>query len=175
MMMRTARRTAVAALLVCGLVACGDDDATGPGGGGGEGVSATIGGQSFRGSLATAANYTENEFTGGILAFAGTHSSGPGNTRQLTVNVVGINGTGTYQVGAGHNSIVTYVEVSLSGNNMQTATWTSTLVGGSGSVTVTELTETRARGTFEFTLVPSDQGAVGNKVVTNGKFDVPLQ
>lgn len=58
---------------------------------------------------------------------------------------------------------------------MQTATWTSTLPGGSGSVTITELTATRARGTFEFTLVPSDAGAVGNRVVTDGEFDVPLQ
>lgn len=45
---------------------------------------------------------------------AGTRSSGPTDTRQLNVNVVGVNGPGTYRVGSGSNSVVTCVEVSRS-------------------------------------------------------------
>jgi len=170
---RMARRAAVAVVLAFGVAACGSSP-TGPGGGG-EGVSATIGGESFSGSLATAATYTEAGNAGGVLSFAGTAATGAGSSRQLNVTVTGINGPGTYNVGHGLTSIIVYTEVALTGGSISTATWTSTLVGGSGSVTITELTATRAVGTFQFTLVPSNDKAVGNKSVTNGKFNVTLQ
>jgi len=45
--------------------------------------------------------------------------------------------------------------------------------GGSGSITLSTLTSTGASGTFSMTLVPlSGSGASGNKVITNGKFNV---
>ena len=45
---------------------------------------------------------------------------------------------------------------------------------GSGTVTLTSLTATRATGTFSFVAVPYQNGATGTLHVTNGKFDVPL-
>jgi len=110
-----------------------------------------------------------------VLSFAGTETTGAGSTRQLNVTISGINGPGTYNVGQGTSSIVVYVEATLTGGGVTTATWTSTLLAGAGTVTITEISSNRAVGTFQFTLVPSDQGAVGNKSVTSGKFNVAIQ
>jgi hypothetical protein len=46
------------------------------------------------------------------------------------------------------------------------------LDGGSGLITITELTAARASGTFSFNLVANLGGATGVKVVTNGAFNV---
>ena len=45
--------------------------------------------------------------------------------------------------------------------------------GGSGSVTITSLSSTAARGNFAFTAPPSaGSGATGNRVITEGVFNV---
>ena len=44
--------------------------------------------------------------------------------------------------------------------------------GGSGTISLSTLTSTGASGTFSMTLVPLAGGATGNKVITNGKFNV---
>ena len=44
--------------------------------------------------------------------------------------------------------------------------------GGTGSITLTTLTSNRAAGTFTFTAKPLAGGATGDKVVTQGAFDV---
>jgi hypothetical protein len=52
-------------------------------------------------------------------------------------------------------------------------TWLSSLAGGSGSVTVTTITESRIAGTFQFHAI-AVQGtpASGTRQVTNGRFDL---
>jgi len=45
--------------------------------------------------------------------------------------------------------------------------------GGSGLITITEQTATRASGSFSFNLIANPiGGATGAKVVTNGTFNV---
>jgi hypothetical protein len=53
-------------------------------------------------------------------------------------------------------------------------TWLTPFSGAAGTITITALTTTRIAGTFSFTATASAGGATGNKVVTNGEFDSPL-
>jgi hypothetical protein len=50
--------------------------------------------------------------------------------------------------------------------------WSADASGGSGSITIAAITTNSARGTFSFTTVPRSSGVNGNRVVTNGAFNV---
>jgi hypothetical protein len=50
--------------------------------------------------------------------------------------------------------------------------WGTDINGVAGTVTITALTGTRMAGTFEFVAIPSTGSAAGEKVVTNGQFDI---
>lgn len=52
-----------------------------------------------------------------------------------------------------------------------TTGWGTAFQGGSGTITLTSLTNNRVVGTFSGTLIPSPAGA-GNMTVANGSFDV---
>jgi hypothetical protein len=55
----------------------------------------------------------------------------------------------------------------------QERTWTSGQPGGSGSVTITSVSDARIAGTFEFAALPAPgTSATGTRQVTNGRFDV---
>lgn len=72
---------------------------------------------------------------------------------------------GTYSIAqlAPHNGI--YIAGS--------ASWVASVVGGSGTITITTQTSSRVAGTFSFTMVPSSgTTASGNKNVTQGSFDL---
>jgi len=57
-----------------------------------------------------------------------------------------------------------------------TGSWIATNISGSGSLTISTLTSSGATGTFNFTAAPapppSNVGATGTKVVSNGVFNV---
>ena len=136
------------------VMACGDDGGNPPVGAGT--VSASIDGTAFSGTLAVQAVRSVNTIN---ISAVGS------NTRQLSLNLVGVTTTGNVPIGAGSTSMGQY--------SVGTQTWVSSLVGGSGTVVLTTLTTTRAVGTFTFTAIPSPStGATGNKVVTTGAFDV---
>ena len=143
------------ALLAFALVmACGDDGGSPPVGAGR--LTASIDGTAFSGTLAVTAVRSGTALT---ISAVGS------NTRQLSLNLVGVSATGNIAIGAGSTSLGQF--------SSSTQTWVSSLVGGSGTVVLTTLTTTRATGTFSFTAVPSaSTGATGNKTVTNGTFDV---
>ncbi len=53
--------------------------------------------------------------------------------------------------------------------------WGTTFANGSGSITVTTLTDTHATGTFSFTAAPDGTSqSTTNLVVTNGTFDLSV-
>lgn len=94
-----------------------------------------------------------------ILAFAGSDAS----QETLGIGLIPTNGPGVYPVGPNEPTNANYTE----GGG---TSWNADSFTGSGTVTLTSLTETGASGTFSFTL-GSDSGAP-DLVVTDGKFDV---
>ena len=99
--------------------------------------------------------------TNGVLIIAGTNV-----TQTVTVSAVVSQGTGTQTVGqtslASGSLLVGQQQWSASG-----------LQGGTGSVTLTTLTATRAVGSFSFTVQGRTQGATpASRQITSGVFDV---
>lgn len=136
------------------VTSCGDDGGNPPVGAGT--MSASIDGTAFTGSLSVTAVRTTNTIT---ISAVGS------STRQISLNLLGVTSTGAVAVGAGSQNFAQY--------SQGTQTWVSSLVGGTGTVTLTTLSATHATGTFSFTGIASTAtGASGNKSVTNGTFDV---
>lgn len=165
------RTIALAATLAFTLAACGDDGGTGPSGNTGSQMSATVGGQPFNPpSLAVQGTYTAAQ---GLLNFAGSHTSG-GVTTMVTINILGVNGTGTYQLNP--NFAGSFGQVSTTNGQVNgTAVWSTVLSPGTGSVTLTTLTADRAAGTFQFTgQATPGNASTGQKTVTSGTFDLKL-
>ena len=144
---------ALAVLLVAG---CGGDSSTNSGNE--STMTATIAGTAWSGSLAV-----QGTLAGNVLAISGTNG-----TYQLQLTIPGVTTTGTFNFGPGSAGIAQLVQVTTG-----TPAWTSSLVGGTGSITVTTLTANRAAGTFTFTGAASPgTAATGTRAVTNGAFDV---
>lgn len=103
-------------------------------------------------------------FNGGLLGFSGSDGCNPLRTFAWALLP---NGTGTYTINlndfAGLNARL------IVGN---TATWQSAPLTGTGTLTITALSATAAKGKFEFTLIAASGGATGQKVVTSGTFDL---
>lgn len=151
-MVRSIRWLALASALLVTTAACGDDD-TGPSGD--ASFTATVDGANFTGSLAIQASHNSN-----VLAVAGT-----GNGTQIMITIPNVTTTGQFNVGAGNPGIAQVV--------VGTSVWSSTLVGGTGTVNVTTLNDDGAAGTFTFTgMATPGSPATGQKVVTNGTFNV---
>jgi hypothetical protein len=140
--------------LAFAVTGCASDSPTGPDALGDVFMTATIDGTPWTATIGfTAAN------NAGILAFAGSDPS----QRTLGVGLTPVDGTGTYAVGINQPTNANYSEGG--GTN-----WNAITSTGSGSVTLTELSDTGASGTFSFTL-KSDSGGP-DRVVTDGKFSV---
>jgi hypothetical protein len=117
-------------------------------------LTATIDGAPWTATLGFTA-----AINGGILAFAGSDPS----QRTLGIGLAPVDGTGTYAVGVNQPTNANYSE----GGG---TSWNAVASTGSGVVTLTELSETGAAGTFAFTL-KSDSGGP-DRVVTDGTFAV---
>lgn len=151
--MRAVRSGWVGAVAAVGLlVGCGSSP-TAPAPTNGA-ITATVDGGSF--SAVTVAG----TYTGGIMGLGGTDSQG------RTIGIGGqIPGPGTYPIGP-----TSPANFSLT---IGTASWQAAITLGSGSLTVTSISAAGAKGTFQFTAGPvPGTTASGNKVVTQGAFDV---
>ena len=157
-------RTTSSAVMIASLVfaiACGGSDNKGvtnpnPNKSAGT-LSARIDGAAW---TATAVSVGVN--TGGLI-IAGASASGQG----LAIGVSRTQGTGTQTFGSNVSALGTLT--------IGTGSWSATGlqgIGGTGSVTLTTLTSNRAAGTFTFTAKPLAGGASGDRVVTQGAFDV---
>jgi hypothetical protein len=146
-------------------VACGGDDEgpTGPEGNGT--VTAAVSGINFSGELSTAAVKVGNTLT---FAAATTVS---GTTRLFNITLTDATATGDYTFAFGSTNIALYTEQTGSA----IATWTTAVQNGTGTLTLTTLTATRAVGTFAFNMQAAPgTGATGNKLVTFGTFDIVI-
>lgn len=127
-------------------------------------VSAMINEVRFRGTAPTAGLHRK-----GVLHFGGVEKIDAAHTNQLIIDVINVTGPGTYFIGSGSMNSAVYYEIA----GQHTAIWAA--VGGTGTVTVTQLSTSRAVGTFSLTLQPSLlTGASGVKNVTAGRFDILL-
>jgi hypothetical protein len=146
-------RRASALLLLLALAACNTDDGmVDPEPGTGR-MSATI-----DVNTGFAARNVIVENAGGTLAFVGGD-----DTFSLGISFPTGNGVGVHTVGA--SSAVTGT-LSVGGVG-----YTASGTAGSGSVTLTTLTATRAVGTFSFTVVNAS-ATPASRQITNGSFDV---
>jgi len=148
------RRNTAALALLFALAACGEDTAE-PKVEGGQ-MTARIDGQAWTASIAMAVRSS----AGGIISVSGSDPS----SRAIAFALID-GGTGTYEIKTGTPT-----------NALLTVGQQQWYVGGSsqgtGTITVTTLTDERIAGTFEFTLHPANANTTGTRVVTQGKFDV---
>lgn len=148
---------AALAVIVAAAVGCSDDKSTTPTTGN-KTLRATIAGTAWNGSLAV-----QGSRVGNVLAISGTDGS-----YQLAITIPSVAATGTYNFGPGNVGVAQVVQVSAGAS-----TWTSSLVGGSGSLVLTTFTATRAAGTFSFVGAASPgTPATGTRAVTGGSFDI---
>lgn len=142
------------------IVSCSDasDDDLGISGEGA--LSATVAGSSFTSLQATVGATVTN----GVAAIQGSNSSG----EFIRINISSYNGTGTYKTGdnLSNTSSISY------GTINPVATWMSTFNLGTGTIEITEETDTTITGTFSFTGINASAGN-STKSVTAGKFSAP--
>ena len=151
------------------MTACSDDDAT-PDNTGGDFFEATIDGTPYRSEGANA--YATIFDTDNSIAIYGTGTPG---TEVYPIMFLSFEDDfdgqeGTYEMGLGKEAFGTYTN---SGGEFTYGT-SSTNPAGTGTVTITERTDERVKGTFSFTAVDlTDETQTVS--ITGGKFDVGIQ
>jgi hypothetical protein len=123
-------------------------------------VSATLNGASFN-----AADVAMIYSPGGS-SFTVTGNT---NTRSVTFALANITGPGTFALST-TNPIRSMGATVINGTQV-VSLHNSAFAGSSGSVTITSLTATRIRGTFNAVLAAAP-GSAGTMTITNGTFDV---
>jgi len=144
----------ISAIVISGCNKDNDDNPTTPSNGS---LTLKHGGSAWSASMSVQAVNTN-----GVLNITGSDSK----ANQAAVTIFQPNGAGTYTIGT----------LSNPGNSgrwtqgiNQTDTYTASSVLGTGEITITELTATKAKGSFYFTAYNTEQNTVQ---VTEGKFDV---
>ncbi|MEE4260074.1 MAG: DUF6252 family protein [Bacteroidales bacterium] len=145
-------------LLIAGIVllmSCNkNDDDTGPIGSNGS-ISLKVDGSTWNASLSVQAVNA-----GGVINVTGSDS----NAKQAGITLYGITETGTYKVGPPNQGNMLRWTEGLG----QTQTFQANGVIGDGTITVTELTDNKIKGTFSFTGFSTEQTS---KQITEGKFE----
>lgn len=179
----------IVALLSTAFIACnkGDDDdntPTPPGGGGGTACdncsfSANVAEASVSSYSATTAKavWTKQSMGGGTQYTFYVAGEDKTNKRMLHFFLYESteHKTGTYQIKFSNSNQGIYIEnYNASGEKGWLAPGpTSDLEESFGTVTITDITATRAKGTFSFTAYENVTHAT-TRTVTSGSFDVPL-
>lgn len=147
------------------LTSCSSSD--GGGGAAAGTITAKAGSVSFKSM--TQASYAMQQ--GGMLIIQGSDAQG----RVIQLMLMGVSETGTYTISdtAGISVIANYSEMNL--NTMSAVTWAAPYEdsGAVGTITISEITDTGVKGTFNFT--GKNQSGADTKSVTNGAFNVNFQ
>ncbi|HET8762904.1 MAG TPA: hypothetical protein VFM12_05770 [Gemmatimonadales bacterium] len=104
----------------------------------------------------------------GLYVITGAHVEGTSSTG-ITITIFNVRGPGTYPIGVGATVVGGSGVVAEGGKG-----WGTDLSGSAGSITITELTATRIKGTFNFTAQAVTGGASGTRSVTDGDFDLKV-
>ncbi len=161
------------AVLAVSLTSCKkDDDGGGGGGGAGEGqVVAKVNGSSFSSlEMASTASITT---AGGQTTVTMQGSDVNGKGIYLIINA--FDGPGTYELNDNNVFVVaTYVEANVQ-NPMESQTWTAPYEnsGAIGEIKVSERTDERIKGTFNFKAKNTEDNSI--KTITEGSFNLKFQ
>lgn len=160
------RRPIALAIVLAAAAGCGGGGDSGPTGPDDDSpISATIDGQAWSAALTPGATVAMRLEGSNILAVTGTSQA----LRSVSLTIQGVAAIGTYSLSA-----PTFNSGAVNdGIGTETATWMSSLAGGSGTATITVLNAERVAGTFQFT-APAAPGtsSTGSVTVTNGRFDM---
>lgn len=156
--MKTKLYLLLAAVLITGLSisSCKKEDTGGGGGTSTGSMSLKYDGTAWNASLAVQAVNTN-----GVLNVTGSDSNG----NQASVILYQASGTGTYKVGP--NGTNQGNQLRWTEGLSQSDTYVASFVIGNGTVTITELTDSKVSGTFEFEGFNTDQT---KRTVTEGSF-----
>ncbi|NMH25580.1 DUF6252 family protein [Flavobacterium solisilvae] len=158
------------------LSSCSGDDNGGGGGSAANGtIKAKVGGSNFK-SMEIASFASKNAIGGGAYMIAIQGSDEEGNAIQLILN--GVDGQpGTFEIGTDTtiSAVGTYTETEINLSNPAASTFTTWAApyedsGVVGSITISEITDTTIKGTFNFT--GKNQEGTDTKAVTNGAFNL---
>jgi hypothetical protein len=106
-------------------------------------------------------------YASNVVTLQGSTTSSP--ITAISISVTNVTGPGTFQLTP--NFAGTFGQVVVTSGSTAQA-WSTVVAPGTGSITFTTLSSTRAVGTFSFTAQAGSGGATGQKAVTNGTFDV---
>jgi hypothetical protein len=161
----------LAIALVSLVTSCSSDD------GGGGGATASLGQVKARvaGSNFTSmelATFATKQVVGGFTTIIVQGSDASGKAIQIIITGYQ-EGTNTYEISddATISTVATYIESNIS-NPLNSLVWAAPYdnSGAVGTVTITEISDTNVKGTFNFT--GKNQDGEDTKVVTNGAFNV---
>ncbi|RXR33154.1 hypothetical protein EQG68_06625 [Flavobacterium piscinae] len=153
------------------LTSCSDDD----GGGGGNAAAGTITAK-VDGTTVTTLEITTSATlvsAGGntTLSMLGTSTSQKGFS--FTIN--GFDGVGTYEFGGSSSvfRVASYIEANVS-NPLDSQTWSAPYDDDSprGTISFSEVTDTRVKGTFTYSAKNPNDNSV--KQITEGSFNVEI-
>lgn len=173
--MKTIKQIGLALAIIFSLTlsSCGGSDDGGGGGGSAANgtIKAKVGSSNFT-SMQIASFATKQQISGAGYTIILQGSDASGKAIQLILN--GVDGQpGTYQISDTGNisAIGTYTEVNIS-NPLNSQTWAAPYddSGVVGSVTISEITDTNIKGTFNFT--GKNQDGTDTKAITNGAFNL---
>ena len=157
------------ALVLLGMLAgCGGDSSTGPNNqtptGGGT-FTAKVDGAAWASSGLTTVAIGK---AGGLYTLSGASASGTAIV--LTLGPISV--PGTYVLGVATGNVFGGMGIVGSG----VSSWSTPLSGKAGTITVTAISSSKIAGTFSFVATPAlGTSTTGNRTVTDGQFDIPLQ
>lgn len=161
--LKTLLKTGLLALAIA-FSSCSSDDGGNGGGGSGFYLTAKVDGGNYKSYVKPMA-----VMAGGMLMIQSSTSAGDA----IQIQVANYNGVGTYTSGNNNltNGYINYLDM---GSQVgQFVTYTS--VRGTGTVEITEVTDTAVMGTFTATAVENQDGATNDVSITNGKFRAEIQ
>jgi hypothetical protein len=169
--LRTRRRLyLLAGLIALALPACSDGPADPSDGGQSNGtVTATLDGSAWKAAHVLAVKTpASTQWPSGQFLLVGY-----GATTGVNIGIIIPAVAGTYALGrVGPGQVMNVGSASIDANTGD-ARWEAGSFSGSGSIVLTSITTTAARGTFTFTLEPaSNTAATGTRTVTNGSYNV---
>ncbi len=147
---------------------CSDDDSNSTGNvnlPAGTYISASIDGQAFEtlsiAGQSTAVATKTNVGNQSLIMI----SASAQNTNTVVINLLGITGTGTYQLEANGDRNVSYVDFATNISYNSSAD----CQGAGGTINITHLDDQKIEGTFEF-VGKNDDNCANSKTVTSGSF-----
>jgi hypothetical protein len=168
-------RLALAIIFSLTISSCSSSDDNGGGGGSAANgtIKARIGNSNF--TSMQLASFATKQATGSVYTIILQGSDASGKAIQIIMN--GVNGQpGTFQISdtSAITTVASYTEVNIS-NPLNTQVWAAPYdnSGAVGSVTVSEITDTTIKGTFNFT--GKNQSGTDTKQITNGAFNLNFQ